>query len=687
VRVAPGGDARSMTAEIPPTPTGRDWLDLSRPADPAQPEPAPPPGPGWGTRLRQGAARVSGEARTRLSAGVSGHLVPPLRAAGRHPGLRRVAGGIAAGSDRTAAWLARVRWGRVAAALAVVVALPVVAVLGWAAATLPPLSGAPPAETTLTVQAQDGEAVATRRTGAGRPLATDAIAPAMRQAMVAARDPHAFEATRLDGYGILSVIRGAFRDEPDPAPRSGSVRLTQVLVRDDILGGARGLVPSLQEAMLVLWLEARESRDAILTRTLNAARFGPDLTGIDAASRGIFGKEAGALSLAESAALAGLSVEPATLRPDRDGAEMQARARRVLDTLVMIGTASRAQADEALRALPGLAVAGASAATRSGLPDLVAAAARERAGGARDLVVRTSLDRGLQAAAEAAVARRLESGARRSAALLALSPDGAVLAAAGGAPLAGPAALAAGEASLRRIERDGRPVYDRIRAAALPEGEQRAAMLALLPALARQPATAGARDGFTLGSLDGMLVGTWFSAEDDRTPEAGAGDAPDALWRDFAAQVQASQPQAAQAQAQAQAPAGRMRPMPASAEVRAPWQNPEIKTASTTPRALRGVPKVVDTGRLRLDGQSVRLAGVEGQGGRPARELRQYLRKREVECTPAGEPETYRCRAGVQDLSEVVLFNGAARAAANAPPDLAAAEANAKSRGAGIWQN
>ncbi|MBY0296039.1 MAG: glycosyl transferase, partial [Methylobacterium sp.] len=123
----------------------------------------------------------------------------------------------------------------------------------------------------------------------------------------------------------------------------------------------------------------------------------------------------------------------------------------------------------------------------------------------------------------------------------------------------------------------------------------------------------------------------------------------------------------------------------AAAGPRGPWQTPEGKAAAQP--LLRGTARVIDTGRLRIDGQTIRLVGVEGQGGRVAREFRQYLRKREVECDPTGETDVYRCRAGVQDLSEVVLFNGAAKAAPNAPPDLQAAEASAKARQAGIWQN
>ncbi len=61
----------------------------------------------------------------------------------------------------------------------------------------------------------------------------------------------------------------------------------------------------------MLWLSARESDARILARALDLAPFGPGLVGIDAAARGLFGKEAASLGTAEAASLAGLTSPPA----------------------------------------------------------------------------------------------------------------------------------------------------------------------------------------------------------------------------------------------------------------------------------------------------------------------------------------------------------------------------------------
>jgi endonuclease YncB( thermonuclease family) len=102
---------------------------------------------------------------------------------------------------------------------------------------------------------------------------------------------------------------------------------------------------------------------------------------------------------------------------------------------------------------------------------------------------------------------------------------------------------------------------------------------------------------------------------------------------------------------------------------------------------MRGVPRVLDTGTLLLNGATVRLSGVEGQSGQSVYDLVRYLNGREVACQPVernGGP--YRCKLGEYDLSEAVVLNGAARAAANAPERLRDAEAQARSAARGIWR-
>ncbi|AWN51613.1 glycosyl transferase [Methylobacterium sp. 17Sr1-1] len=696
-----------MVAEPMTTQPGRDWLDLSSPPQPP-PEPPEAPAPSRVSAVRNGLSADSfftglAQVRTgaaRAGSAAAGHFQPVLAAAaaplrraapiwqaaaqrvGAHPLASR-----AAGAARRAGALP---WGR-ALLLAGLGALGVAALfLAWCAATLPPLGGRQPSPRTLTVQAEDGTPIARRGVERGRALRLESVSPAMRQAFLAAQDPWFEDGYRLDASGVAAVIGRAFRDTISDGPRSGGPRLTQRLVRRDIIGIApgapRSLADRVREAMLVLWLSARESGARILARALDLAPFGPGLVGIDAAARGLFGKEAASLGTAEAAYLAGLSLAPG-LQPDRDVTAVRALGRAVLDGMVMRGTLSAAEAAEAGRSLDGLSPAGATPVTRSGFPDLVLAEAADRLGPAapREAVVRTTLDRGLQAMAEAAAERRLDAAGRAGAraGLLVLGPDGGVQAVvAGGAPLPDtPEARRAASASLRHLGRDGRPVYDRLVAGAMPAAERRTALLTLLAGLTRPPEESddpASRDGVFVGSVGDLLVGTSVSGT---AAENGAGDGPEAFFQDVAAQLAKARPAPPVAEAREGA---RETGSTARPSARPAWQNPGERPASSP--ILRGVPRVIDTGRLRLDGQNVRLAGVEGQGGAFAREFRQYLRRREVTCQPAGGADLYRCRAGEQDLSEVVLFNGGGRAAPGAPPDLQAAEAGAKARKAGVWQ-
>ena len=99
-----------------------------------------------------------------------------------------------------------------------------------------------------------------------------------------------------------------------------------------------------------------------------------------------------------------------------------------------------------------------------------------------------------------------------------------------------------------------------------------------------------------------------------------------------------------------------------------------------------GVPEVVDTATLRIDGRVIRLFGVEWARGGQGEELTRYLRGREVACELAKTPDVYRCRVEAQDLSKVILFNGGGRATADATPELVAAESHAKTERLGVWR-
>lgn len=103
-------------------------------------------------------------------------------------------------------------------------------------------------------------------------------------------------------------------------------------------------------------------------------------------------------------------------------------------------------------------------------------------------------------------------------------------------------------------------------------------------------------------------------------------------------------------------------------------------------RRLRGVPDVIDTATLSLEGEVVRLFGVEwAPGAGKPEDLTRYLQGREVICEPAGGNDTYRCKVGDQDLSRVILYNGGGQPTPEATPELRAAADKAREAKIGVW--
>jgi endonuclease YncB( thermonuclease family) len=134
--------------------------------------------------------------------------------------------------------------------------------------------------------------------------------------------------------------------------------------------------------------------------------------------------------------------------------------------------------------------------------------------------------------------------------------------------------------------------------------------------------------------------------------------------------------------------AGAAEPAVASNEAASPLQDPEPSTTGSTASSasLRGVPEVIDTATLSLNGEVVRLFGVEwAPGGGKPEDLTRYLNGREVACEPAGGNDVYRCQVGNQDLSRVVLFNGGGRPTSDASPELKAAADKARQAKIGVW--
>jgi penicillin-binding protein 1A len=330
----------------------------------------------------------------------------------------------------------RLRWLRLWMVASAVVVLFPLGYLAYCVATLP-FGGGPvvePAPSALVVAAQGGQVFATRGVFKGDKLAASDIPRDLSRAIIAIEDRHFYE---HGGFYLPSLLRATFRDLLAGSAREGGSTITQQLARLLYLSPERTIKRKVQEAMLTLWLEHRLGKDETLARYLNTAYFGAGAFGVDAAAKRYFGKSAKELSLSEAAMLAGLVRAPSVLAPNRNLDGARARAALVLDAMVETGAISAAQADAARRQPVNLRVPPDNPPGANYFVDMLGGDVKRLIGPtSADLTLSTTLDLDLQSIAETIIARRLKAEGRAKkvgqAALVAMAPDGAILAMVGG---------------------------------------------------------------------------------------------------------------------------------------------------------------------------------------------------------------------------------------------------------------
>ena len=248
------------------------------------------------------------------------------------------------------------------------------------------------------------------------------------QAVLAIEDRRFYEHTGVD---ILGVLRALWVNLMEGGVRQGGSTITQQLAKNLFLTPERSIGRKIRESMLALWLEWRYGKDQILSLYLNRAYFGAGAYGIDAASRRYFGKPAAEADLWEAAVLAGLLKAPSRLSPRNDPDRAAERARTVLRTMAEAGFID---AERAERAKASRISAKAEPDQRRYFGDWILDEVHSSRGFVdRDLRVSTTFDPKLQRIAAETVAHHLaESPNPAQAALVAMSPDGAVRAIVGG---------------------------------------------------------------------------------------------------------------------------------------------------------------------------------------------------------------------------------------------------------------
>lgn len=320
------------------------------------------------------------------------------------------------------------------AAIAAFILLIIVGFAGtlvWALQDLPSgTSLAGSTEPSIILETADGQPLARRGPFKAANLKLADFPEHLVDAVLSIEDRRFYSHSGIDPRGILRALS---RNVRAGEVVEGGSTINQQLVKILHLERERTLKRKIREAVLAIWLDLRLSKEEILTQYLNNVYMGAGATGIPAAARIYFDKDVAGLTVAESALLAGLIKSPSQLNPLRNLEAAHKRAALVLDAMVASGMldAEPAQAtkDEPASLDPTRVASHAG----TWFADWVSGEAAEITGSFRGTMrVQTTLVSAAENVVTAALADAGEKHGVSQAALVALRPDGAVLAMVGG---------------------------------------------------------------------------------------------------------------------------------------------------------------------------------------------------------------------------------------------------------------
>ena len=310
-----------------------------------------------------------------------------------------------------------------------------IGVIGWVAAHLPPIQSleVPKRPPSIQIVGLNGRVLATRGEMGGSAVPLRELPPYLPKAFLAIEDRRFYSHYGVDPFGIARAVAANVLHR---GVSQGGSTLTQQLAKNLFLTQERTMTRKLQEVILSVWLERKYSKDELLDLYLNRVYFGSGAYGVEAAAQRYFGKSARNVTLQEAALLAGLVKSPSKLAPTRnyDGAER--RSQVVLAAMSDAGYASEAQVKTALAVAPKIVKQSAGGSINY-VADWVMDVLNDVVGRVeQDIVVETTIDPTLQAAAEKALLDELiPKGAKfdvDQGALVAMTPQGAVRALVGG---------------------------------------------------------------------------------------------------------------------------------------------------------------------------------------------------------------------------------------------------------------
>ncbi len=353
-------------------------------------------------------------------------------------------------------WVWRIVWGftwRVGAVVALIVALAV----GYIYTTLPEmnelLDGR--ARGSVTLLDRYDQVFAWRGDQFGGVVTANSVSPDLKNAVVATEDKRFYRHFGVSPRGIASAVRINLREGRGPLSGHGGSTITQQTAKllclgvefdpDDWESEAayvkdcrRGsLSRKAKEAIYALAMEVKYSKDEILSIYLNRAYMGGGAYGAEAASQRYFGKPAAVVTPAESAMIAGLLTAPSSLAPTSNLKRSQDRAATILRLMQEQGYLTEKETAY-WQANPAVLSEAAEARTGGYFADWVMGSGPDyfTRNTTEDVVLRTTLDPRIQAAAEEGMQwvfeNKVREGSKAQAAIVVMSADGAVRAMLGG---------------------------------------------------------------------------------------------------------------------------------------------------------------------------------------------------------------------------------------------------------------
>jgi len=268
-------------------------------------------------------------------------------------------------------------------------------------------------ENPLRIYSADGKLIAEFGSRRSRPIKFEDIPPLVTNALISTEDKRFFSHRGVDPLGLIRSVAGIALGND----WGGGSTITMQVTKNFFFEGETAYTRKFKEILLALKMERELSKDEILELYLNKTFFGISAYGIAAAAEQYYDKDVSELSLAEIATMIGLLPRPNAYNPLASPRESRNVKQRVLDRMLDQGMITSAEHQEAVDA-PNMAFRNGRQTELDApyIAEMVRLQMIEQYG---DLAltdgfeVYTTIDSGMQAAANLAIAKGLEQYDRR----------------------------------------------------------------------------------------------------------------------------------------------------------------------------------------------------------------------------------------------------------------------------------